>query len=239
MARTYTPGKFLEKAARQSKDEIKNIRKNHLSTFILTVLYFVGILCIGINIHPKFIYLTPINLLLSFLIVIYSHPKWDARIILFLLLSFAVGLTVEIMGVATGDIFGAYSYGDVLGPKLLHTPYIIGLNWMLLIYSTGVVVNMISQFNYHWLLNIFLKSFLGASILVSLDILIEPVAIHYGFWSWGGDGSIPFQNYAAWFVISFILLFVFNILFKSLKNKVAFTLLVLQFLFFFFLGIDW
>lgn len=239
MARVYAPGKFLEKAAQQSRAELKNIRRNHLSSFILIVLYIVGILCIGFEVHPKFIYLTPVNLLLSFLIVLYSHLKWDGRLMIFLVLSFGVGFSIEIMGVATGEIFGEYSYGDVLGPKLMGTPYMIGWNWMLLVYCTGVAVNMISKFDYHWILNILFKSFLGAAILLSLDTLIEPVAINYGLWSWGGDGSVPMQNYAAWFIISFGLLFVFNLLFKDLKNKVALTLLVLQFLFFFLLGLEW
>lgn len=239
MARAYTPAKFLEKAAQQSRDEFKNIKGNHLSSFVLTVLYLVGLVCIILNIHPKFIYLTPINLLLSFLIMMYSHPKWDGKIIIFLLISFVTGLAVEIAGVATGAIFGEYTYGEVLGPKIMHTPIIIGLNWMLLVYSTGVVVHMISKVDYHWLVNIVWKSFVGALILLSLDILIEPVAIYYEFWSWGGDGTVPIQNYIAWFVISFTLLLIFNTLFKYLKNKVAFALLVLQFLFFFFLGIDW
>lgn len=239
MARAYAPSKFLEKAIQQSRDEFKSMKRHQLSSFVLIVLYLVGVVCIILNIHPKFIYLTPINLLLSFCIVMYSHSKWDVKTIVFLLVAFGVGLSVEIIGVATGDIFGTYSYGSVLGPKVMHTPLMIGWNWMLLAYCAGIVVNTISQFDKHWLLNIIWKSFLGALLLLSLDILIEPVAIHYEFWSWGGDGSIPMQNYVAWFVISFVLLLLFNTFFKDLKNKVAFALLVLQFLFFFLLGIDW
>ncbi|MGB1217003.1 MAG: carotenoid biosynthesis protein, partial [Saprospiraceae bacterium] len=64
-------------------------------------------------------------------------------------------------------------------------------------------------------------------------------AIIYGFWSWGVDNIIPTQNYVAWFLISFFLLGIFNLLFKKLRNNAAFTLFILQFVFFLLLGIQW
>ena len=39
--------------------------------------------------------------------------------------------TAEAVGVRTGAIFGAYSYGDVLGARLLAVPPVIGFNWTL------------------------------------------------------------------------------------------------------------
>lgn len=239
MAREYMGNRFLTKAIAQSKEEINAMKHYRKVSFILIILYGVGIISLILNLHPLFIYLTPLNLLISFALVMYAHPKWEWRIILVLLISFSVGMAVEIIGVATGDIFGAYEYGDVLGPKIEGTPYAIGWNWMMLIYCTGAVVNRITYFKEHKLWHIFLKSFLGGLLLLSLDVLIEPVAIMQGFWSWGGDGNIPTQNYVAWFIISFFLLFIFNFLLKDLRNKAAFTLLILQFLFFFFLGLKW
>ncbi|MBE0653483.1 MAG: carotenoid biosynthesis protein, partial [Bacteroidales bacterium] len=32
---------------------------------------------------------------------------------------------------------------------------------------------------------------------------MEPVAMHLDYWQWEGD-IIPFQNYAAWFIISLV-----------------------------------
>lgn len=238
MATEYTY-RFLYKATQKSRNELGHIKRNHLSSFILVVLYGVGILSLIFNLHPDFIYLTPINLLLSFLIIMYSHKKWDYKIFVVLLISFLFGMGMEIIGVTTGAIFGEYQYGDVLGPKFMGTPYTIGLNWMMLVYCAGATVNYITIERTSIFFNIFVKSFLGALLLLSLDVLMEPVAINYGFWSWGGDGHIPMDNYIAWFLISFFLLIIFNLLLKNLKNKVAFTLLLLQFLFFFLLGIDW
>jgi len=39
------------------------------------------------------------------------------------------GLAVEAVGVATGFPFGAYSYGALLGPKVLGVPLVIPLAW--------------------------------------------------------------------------------------------------------------
>ncbi len=40
--------------------------------------------------------------------------------------------------------------------------------------------------------------------MLLMDLLIEPVAIHLGYWSWTG-GDIPIQNYLSWFVISLVM----------------------------------
>lgn len=223
----------------RSKQELESIQQYRKTILTLIIIYTVGVLSILFDIHPAFVYLTPINLLLSFAIVMYARRgKADIKLLSVLGVCYVVGMGVEMIGVATGDIFGEYSYGDVLGPKIEGTPWIIGLNWMMLVYCVGCTVNRITWNGKAQVGSIWIKSFLGALILVSLDVLMEPVAIHLGFWSWGG-GDIPLQNYGAWFIISFLLLLLFNSFLKNEQNKVAFTLLVLQFLFFFLLGINW
>lgn len=234
MARRYIAGKFLTLAPRKSRAEFENVSKNHFSSFVLLVLYTVGMIAIVFNIHPNFIYLTPINLLVSLFIVLYNHPKWNAVSFLFFGLVFSLGLMIEIIGVETGLIFGEYQYGEVLGPKILGTPWMIGVNWLLLVYGCGAALN-----RFYTKGNIFLKSLIGAIALVSLDFLIEPSAMIYGFWSWGADNAVPYQNYVAWFLISYFFLLLFNIFLKDIKNNAAFTLFNLQFIFFLIIGIKW
>lgn len=50
----------------------------------------------------------------------------------------------------------------------------------------------------------------AATLGAPFDWLMEPVAIRLGYWKWGGDGSIPLFNYACWFIVSLLLLLVFN-----------------------------
>ncbi len=234
MARRYTAGNIMANAAQRSREELEHVGKNHFSSFLLLVFYIVGVIGILIPIHSSFILLTPFMLLISLCIVLYNHVDWNVKTIVFLISIFVMGLSVEIIGVRTGLVFGNYEYGEVLGPKVMGTPLMIGVNWLILIYCCGAALNQFLSKR-----NVFFKSFIGALSLVSLDLLIEPVAMIHGFWSWGEDNLVPLQNYLAWFIISFVFLLLFNLALKDMKNNAALTLFNLQFIFFLVLGIDW
>lgn len=193
---------------------------------MLTILYVAGIVGIATSVHSAFILLTPIHLLFSLAIMLAFHPDWNRRIAFYLVLSYIVGFGAEVYGVQTGQLFGSYVYGWVLGPKLWDTPLLIGFNWMLLSYSIGVTVN-------HWLSSWYwlLKGIVAALLMVGLDILIEPVAIRYDFWTWA-NGAPPLQNYIGWFLVSLPLLCIFAFTQTEVKNKVAVALFLLQILFF-------
>lgn len=202
------------------------------SIFVLIVLYVVGVFGVLIPFHQDFLLLTPINLLISLALVLWNQPKWNTGLIISLLLAWIVGFSIEHLGVSTGLIFGEYAYGPVLGYKLWNTPLMIGINWMLLIYCTSISVNYFLPKS-GWLL----KSITAATLMVSLDVLIEPVAIHYDFWQWAAP-EVPLQNYIGWWVLSFCLnsLFVISDENNS-RNKVALYLLIIQFLFFWVIGL--
>ena len=72
----------------------------------------------------------------------------------------------------------------------------------------------------------------GATLAVVFDWLMEPVAVKLGFWTWGGDGSIPLYNYICWLVISMLLLTIFHFCKFNKENKFAVNLLLIQALFF-------
>ncbi len=232
MGRRYTPGYFVNKAITKSVQEASWLRRNHSTSVILGIVYLVGVVVLYSNLYPDFILFTPFTLLFSLSIVLYCHSDWNIKSIGFLALIFSAGLGVEILGVQSGLIFGEYNYGEVLGPKIHGTPWMIGINWVMLIYCCGCTMEKYFASSSLWK-----KVLLGALLMVSLDILIEPVAVHYGFWYWP-DGYIPMQNYLAWFILSCLFLSIFHLIFKNLRNNTAVALFFLQFLFFFFLGFD-
>ncbi|MFN7119009.1 MAG: carotenoid biosynthesis protein [Saprospiraceae bacterium] len=206
--------------------------KSGLAIMVLTILYIIGIVGIYKNIHPDFILLTPLNLLISLLIVLAFHSKkQDKKLRIFLVISYFAGFSAELYGVQTGQLFGEYAYGRVLGLKLWDTPLMIGVNWMLLSYSIGVTTNHLFS-KWHWLF----KGIIASLFMVGLDILIEPVAIRYDFWSWA-QGTPPLQNYIGWFFVSLPLLSLFAKMQGEIRNKVAIALFVLQILFFFTLNL--
>lgn len=202
------------------------LNRTVICSFIIILFHLVG-LCgfLTPELSELFIDLVPFHLLLMLLLLIFSIKEWSSHILLFAGIIFTAGFLIELIGVNTDAIFGSYTYGKALGIKLWQTPLLIGINWLILVYCTGV---FLEQFK---MKTRFLFSLLGALILLSLDILIEPVAMRFDYWTW--DGSvIPVQNYLAWFLFSGLMLWIFSSISFNKKNKAAVVLLFSQFIFF-------
>lgn len=169
--------------------------------------------------------IVPFHLLLMLGIVIFSHRQVDNHFWSFYLIIYFAGYIAEWIGVHTGALFGYYAYGSTLGVKVLNIPLMIGVNWFLLVYSTGVLMQR-SGLN-----NRLLRVIYGAVMLVVLDALIEPVAIRFDYWHWRFE-AVPVYNYVCWFFVSLFMLYVFeNFNFKK-QSWVGPALLITQLIFF-------
>lgn len=210
------------------KNIIQLLREHPLYIKVaLIIFYVVGIVAIYIPFTSDFfISLTPLALLLSFGQLMLFHRDFSIKTMLIFALIFAAGFLVEMAGTNTGIIFGEYSYGPTLGPKIGQTPVLMGLNWIMMIYLTAAPVRKLKT---HPLVKVLLSS----SLMVTYDLVLEQVAPAIKMWSWSGE-TIPLQNYAAWFILSVI----FHTLFVSakvkVKNELALVLLLTQFFFFVF-----
>lgn len=199
---------------------------------ILVILYIVGLVGVTVPLHEDFMLLTPINLLVTFFIALYAQNDLKPRLIWALLACYAIGFLMEWVGVQTGVLFGEYSYGATLGPKIFGTPLLIGLNWAMLVYAVVSLANRSFGAD-----KILLKSIFGATLMLGLDILIEPVAVRYDFWSWSNTpyNSLfvaPFQNYLLWWVVAFALNLLFHKIAENTKNIAIEVLFCLQVFFF-------
>jgi bisanhydrobacterioruberin hydratase len=179
------------------------------------------------NLFKSFI---PFHLLLMLALLIISHADRNKAFWTFIITTYTAGFVIELLGVNTGAIFGDYTYGPTLGPKFADIPLVIGVNWILVIYSTGIFMK---EFG---IKSQIIRSLIGAFLITSLDFLIEPVAIKYEYWSWT-DFEVPFQNYVGWFVFSFAMLRFFYLVEFRKKNPVAIVLFIVQFVFFFLLSL--
>jgi len=213
-----------------------------IATFIAILFHVIGL--IGILFFDKtiFVQTTSLNLLLMFLLILFTQNSINKSFLFFIACCFATGILVEIIGTKTGILFGNYSYGTVLGPTFMNVPYIIGLNWFMIIYCAGISMNillhkMVDQINTITnkkkpiikLLSLVID---GATLAVFFDWIMEPIAIKLGYWKWGGDGAVPFFNYVCWFIVSLFLLFIFHQLKFDKRNKFALHLLMIQVMFF-------
>ncbi len=158
-----------------------------------------------------------------------------------MLLCVAVGMGVEMIGVNTGYLFGDYTYGKILGAKWNGVPWLIGINWFVIVFCAGVITNKLNE----WVLKkageamqpsrqMQIFSFVtDAALLTTLfDWVTEPAAIKLGFWKWNANGSIPTYNFFCWFIISALLLTVFRFLTFDKHNQFALHLFIIQILFF-------
>jgi len=164
-------------------------------------------------------------LCLTFILLVLIFPIASIRAVLLTAFFFAVGMLAEWIGVKYGILFGSYSYGGNLGPKLEGVPYLIGLYWALLVLVTGVTANHLS-------VNKLARILIGALLMVTLDFFMEESAPKFDFWYFT-SGSAPLSNYVAWFVLAFILHFILQ--FFQLSGSKRFSVHVLTSQFFFFI----
>ncbi|TWR25057.1 carotenoid biosynthesis protein [Mucilaginibacter achroorhodeus] len=207
----------------RQKDIVKPAK---VAIIVIVLFHVVGLVGFAIPaFQPLFKQLVPYHLLLMLVVIVLSHKWLDGKFLFFVLLIAALGFTAEWVGVHKHWLFGDYNYGKTLGFKLLDIPLLIGVNWFLLIYSAGVAMQ------HSRLRNPLVRIIIGAALLVLLDVLIEPVAIKFDYWSWE-TATIPLKNYGCWFGVSVLLLSLFESFGFKKQNFAALVLLITQFLFF-------
>ncbi len=221
---------------------INRFSKYQIATGIAIFFHAIGLVGILFSENIFFVQSTPFNLLLSFFLLIWTHPEKNKSFYFFIGIVFIVGFLSEVVGVNTGLLFGDYHYSKILGIQLFQVPILIAVNWFIIIYCSGIGTHVLLNKVIHRVAKDYnepslkLKAmsviFDGASLAVLFDWLMEPVAIKLGFWTWDGDGSVPFYNYFCWLLISILLLTVFNFFNFRKENKFAVNLLLTQALFF-------
>lgn len=203
-------------------------------------IYAVGLAGMLIPVtRPWFKLITPVNLLVVGGLLFYNHSGWSVRTVFSLVLVGVLSFLVEALGVNTGLIFGDYAYGPTLGPALLNTPLMIGVNWIVLVYICHSVA--VSLFGWLPAKGIIRKTFdrapalmaalLGGLLMVLYDFVLEPSAIALDMWTWGG-GGVPLQNYLAWFLISFVFILFIGLNRINTRNVTAAPVYIIQVVFF-------
>ncbi|MCK4365310.1 MAG: carotenoid biosynthesis protein [Thermoplasmatales archaeon] len=179
--------------------------------------------------------------ILLFLIIVVIHG-WKTlgfrEIIVFFLIAYIITLLYEYTEAGGwGEWFGCRCYyGDLLGPKFLgKIPYIIPLTWSISLYCTFTMTNIIfnrikttresdEKASPKWFLKIFGMGIITGLIMISWDLINDPVLVSMGAWSWPNGGiyyGIPIWNYAVWIEMSAVVFITYNIyLLKVKKNQI-------------------
>jgi putative membrane protein len=225
----------------------RRFTKNQIATAIALLFHIVGLTGLLFFNRLFFLQFTPGNLLLMLVLLMWTQTRKNKWFFLFFISCFLVGLGVEIMGVRTGILFGQYNYGTVMGYKVWDTPVILGVNWFIVTYCSGMSINMLRNSGIalpalrgtYGIKGAALQVIAGGAFLATIyDWQMEPVAIKLGYWRWRGDGAVPLYNYLCWFLVSTLLLSVFQMAKFEKLNKFAVNLMLIQFLFFLMLRLS-
>ena len=197
--------------------------KQKLSIFLIWLFHVsggIGIICSDAS---WFISATPLNLGLSFLLLV-LNTKLNKQAILIFICCYLTGMLAEILGVHFGFLFGNYAYGEILGIKFLEVPLLIGINWCILVFITGSIAQFFTD-------SFWMKSLIGVALMLALDAVIEPVAPVLDFWTFEG-GLASFHNYLGWALVALPLQMGFHKSKITVEGAFPFHLYILQFLFF-------
>ena len=174
-------------------------------------------------------------------LLIWTQSNKNIAFWIFVITTAVLGMVVEIIGVNTQLLFGSYNYGTMLGPQFKNVPFIIGINWFVIIYCSGITIHTILIKAIYKVSEetatppMVLKAISvivdGATLAVFFDWIMEPAAIQLGYWKWEGN-DIPLYNYLCWLVVSAILLSLFHFCKFKKQNKFAIHLLLIQLMFF-------
>jgi putative membrane protein len=173
-------------------------KKENISIFIIWLVTISGVIGIWLGHGDWFLPKTIFNLSLGAAILIWNFPLkngWKSLVIWSAV--YLIGMIAEIIGTKTGILFGNYSYGNNLGPKIIGVPPLIGINWIVLTFLTATIARRVIHFKW-------LSIICGALLMVGLDFFIEPIAPIFDFWSWD-EGFAPLKNFIHWFIVSLLM----------------------------------
>jgi uncharacterized membrane protein len=134
-----------------------------------------------------------------------------------------IGNIVENMGVVTGFPFGPYYFVELMGPKLLHVPILLGLAYIGMAYVAWNVASLILSGSHTSTTRLHFLALpaLASIIMTAWDLAQDPVwatVLHGWIWRYGGAWfGVPLSNYLGWLVTVFSIyaLFALYLRFRS------------------------
>jgi uncharacterized membrane protein len=136
------------------------------------------------------------------------------RLAIFVALAVVVSFISEVIGVATGWIFGNYHYTDNFGPKILGVPPITQAGYVSMGYASLIIARVILdrlRTPKGW--GILAVPICATFVMVSWDVAMDPYqSTVSGDWIWRDGGpyfGVPLHNYVGWFGTVFVLTLVY------------------------------
>jgi uncharacterized membrane protein len=206
-----------------------DMNKRQLITlsWVLIAIYVIVTLMRGFI--PNLLPVALLSALVTFvsLVFFFVHGSLNYRLrdlLVFAALTLVVSNIFENMSVLTGFPFGHYFYTDVLGPKLLLVPVLIGPAYLGTGYLAWTIARVILGATHSRLPGhlTFTVPLLAAFMMVSWDLSFDPIySTSYHAWVWLDGGSyfgVPFSNFLGWLLTTFVFLQLFALYLKGRPN---------------------
>jgi putative membrane protein len=191
---------------------------------VLYIIHFSALMGIYLGYIQWFLSKTWAILFLIFLVLWDGLPKKSIKISWPIPAVFFIGFMAEWLGVKFGFLFGDYSYGANLGMKLDDVPIIMGINWVILSLASRGIIQRFFKLPV-------MKILVSSVLMVSLDILIEPLAPQLDYWSF--DTMVaPLSNYIGWLIYSILIQSLLELVQFKGHFKISLHILIIQLLFF-------
>ena len=187
-----------------------------MDLFVATIIIFSLLPFLVIRNTKSYFLFAVLSLLAILINGIYI---FDFSIIYFLLLTYIISTVAELISLKTRfNCFGVkYSYA--LGHRMFTSkinildvyPLEISLTWVILKYisfNMALIIILAFSIPYYFLI------FLTPLILVSIDLVIDPIAVNLvKMWKWekgSGYFGIPVQNFLGWFLVGLASTYAFS-----------------------------
>lgn len=104
-------------------------------------------------------------------------------------------LLFETIAIKTGLPYGNFDYGRLLGPHLFEAvPATVLVAWSPLVLG---ILPLLKKAPYITTVCV------GTGLMVLADTVLDPAAVHIGFWAWQQPGpyyGVPFINFVGWII---------------------------------------
>ena len=150
------------------------------------------------------------------------------RTLIFLVLGYLTAWLMELSSIHTGFPFGLYIYIPATMDRelwVMGVPFMDSLSYVFLAYASFTMA-LLALGQGRWqngsyiledeaaLWNSWRITFLAAALMMTLDVVIDPVALRgyrwflgqiYGYPEYGVYFGVPLSNFAGWFLVAFIM----------------------------------
>lgn len=138
------------------------------------------------------------------------------RALLFWVLTTAITLLLEALGVSTGWVYGPYHYTERLGPRFLGlVPYIIPAAWFMALYPATVVAERALPLRRPMRTPRWALPLLAGMTMTAWDLVMDPMMVAHQHWVWEVPGAyfgVPIHNFVGWWVTTVLVVSSFLVL---------------------------